>query len=240
MISNEAFQVFVDAIHHANDEVGLAAAASRMTEAIGFRWFAYLSLGGQRPALLSTYPASWTDHYFANAFDEIDPVVSASRDEIAPFFWGALDAVKPADREQSRLFDDASSLGIRSGITVPFKGPEGRFAAFTLSSDEASPAQINGAEELTTFVQLCGLQFHNVLATRITRFMPEHRVWRLTGRQRLCLAASAEGRSAKQTARVVGLTPRTVEHHLEEAKKRLEAETLPHAVALAVRKGLIS
>lgn len=240
MISSELFQAFVDDIHGASDELGLTAAASRMTEAIGFRWFAYLSLGGQRPALLSTFPASWTDHYFANAFDEVDPVVTASRDEIAPFFWGALDAVRPNDPEQSRLFDDASSLGIRSGITVPLKGPEGRFAAFTLSTDETSPAHMGGAAELKTFVQLCGLQFHNVLSTRVPRFMPEHRVWRLTGRQRLCLAASAEGHSAKQTARVVGLTPRTVEHHLEEAKKRLEAESLPHAVALAVRKGLIS
>ena len=42
------------------------------------------------------------------AFDAVHPVVGASRAERVPFFWGILDAVRPIDPLQSRLFHDAS------------------------------------------------------------------------------------------------------------------------------------
>lgn len=70
--------------------------------------------------------------------------------------------------------------------------------------------------------------------------MPEHRKRKLTPRQQACLLAAAEGQSAKQAARSIDLTPRTVQHHHEEAKRRLGAQSLTHAVALALREGMIS
>ncbi|MBL7406055.1 helix-turn-helix domain-containing protein, partial [Escherichia coli] len=58
--------------------------------------------------------------------------------------------------------------------------------------------------------------------------------------QRACLLAAAEGQSAKQAARSIDLTPRTVQHHHEEARRRLGARSLTHAVALALRDGMIT
>lgn len=55
----------VSVARHASDEVVIASAVNRFAEAVGFRWFTYLSLGGKRPEAMSTYPAVWSDHYFA-------------------------------------------------------------------------------------------------------------------------------------------------------------------------------
>jgi DNA-binding CsgD family transcriptional regulator len=240
MVQSRIWQEFIDATYDARDEVTIAHATHRLTNALGFRWFAYMSLGASRPALMSTYPSTWTDHYLANRFDQIDPVIVATRKETSPFFWGrSTHQIRPTAAEAIRLFDDAASFGIKSGITVPFRGPKGHIASLTLTTDERSLSLERHAEEIMSFVQVCGLQLHNHLSSRAPRFMPPHRSRILSKRQRLCLAASANGQSAKEIARIVGLTPRTVEFHLEEAKRRLNAETLPHAVALAVKQGLI-
>ncbi len=240
MTGNDLVQEFMDAVHTASEEVAFAGAASRLSDALGFRWFTYLIVGDGKPDVISTYPAIWSDHYLSSGYAQVDPVVAASRRQTIPFFWGALDGARPSDADGLRLFDDAASFGIVSGLTVPLRGPKGRTALFTLSTDEVSPALLRRAEELKTYVQVCGLHLHNQLAARVPRFMPEHRKLALTPRQRACLSAAAEGQSAKQAARAIDLTPRTVQHHHEEAKRRLGAQSLTHAVALALREGMIS
>ncbi len=42
-----AFQEFADAIQTADDEVSFERIAERVTRQLGFRWFAYLSIGVQ-------------------------------------------------------------------------------------------------------------------------------------------------------------------------------------------------
>ena len=236
-----ACQNFVDALDQATGEVDYARAANRLAEVLGFRWFTYLSLAdtGAAPEAMSTYPAVWSEHYFANSYEHIDPVIAVSRMASEPFFWGGLDP-NPADAPQDgRLFEDAASFGITSGLTIPLRGPKGRTALFTLSTDESSKALLEQALGIKVTAQLCALHLHNQLSSRIGRFMPSHHSRRLTNRQRACLAAAADGQSAKQAARLIGLTPRTVQHHVDEAKRRLDAVSLAHAVALAIKGGLL-
>jgi hypothetical protein len=59
-----SFQEFRDAIQTADDEIGFARIARRITERFGFRWFAYLGLSDDTRTLISSYPKSWTDRYF--------------------------------------------------------------------------------------------------------------------------------------------------------------------------------
>lgn len=123
MTGTDVVQEFMDAVHTASEEVAFAVAASQLTDALGFRWFTYLSVGDGKPDAISTYPAIWSDHYLRNSYEQVDPVVAASRQQPGPFFWGELDSARPADAAAVRLFDDAASFGIVSGLTVPFRGP---------------------------------------------------------------------------------------------------------------------
>jgi LuxR family transcriptional regulator, activator of conjugal transfer of Ti plasmids len=91
MTATHVVQEFMDAVHTASDEIAFAGAASRLGEALGFRWLTYLSVDAGRPDVISTYPAIWSDHYLSSGYDQVDPVVAASRRQTIPFFWGALD-----------------------------------------------------------------------------------------------------------------------------------------------------
>jgi PAS domain S-box-containing protein len=63
---------------------------------------------------------------------------------------------------------------------------------------------------------------------------------RLTPRQRQVLQLAAEGRSTREVARLLAVSPATVKTHLHHIYANLEAQDRASAVATALRLGLIS
>ena len=61
----------------------------------------------------------------------------------------------------------------------------------------------------------------------------------LTRRQRDVLSAAAQGLTAQEIAVRMGLGYNTVKHHIVAARAALGAHSTAHAVALAIRTGLI-
>jgi DNA-binding NarL/FixJ family response regulator len=62
---------------------------------------------------------------------------------------------------------------------------------------------------------------------------------KLTERQKQILCLAASGMLAKECAYALGITVRTVEAHRVQAVLLLGAKNLTHAVAIAIRQGLI-
>jgi DNA-binding CsgD family transcriptional regulator len=61
----------------------------------------------------------------------------------------------------------------------------------------------------------------------------------LTDRQKEILSLAASGMLAKECAHLLGLAVRTVEAHRVKAVTLLGAKNTTHAVAIAIRKGII-
>ncbi len=61
----------------------------------------------------------------------------------------------------------------------------------------------------------------------------------LSERQREILQMIADGMSTKQAARALGITQKTVHNHLNATYRRLDTQSLTHAVLSAVRLGII-
>jgi len=61
----------------------------------------------------------------------------------------------------------------------------------------------------------------------------------LSERQREILQMIADGMSTKQVARDLGITQKTVHNHLNAIYRRLDTQSLTHAVLSAVRLGII-
>lgn len=235
-----SFQEYTDAIQTADDETGFALVARRITEHLGFRWFAYLRLSDDAQTLISSYPRSWTDRYFRLGYQQIDPVVRRARDESGLFSWGRGTPDVTGNREQRRFFDEAMTFGIRSGVTVPIRGGFGRVAAFTMASDESTASVerlLSGRRDL---YQLVGLYFHVHVTAKVRTIenRPEARGL-LTQRERQCLAWAARGKTVADTAILVGIASRTVVFHLEKARRKLNASSIAQCVGEAMRRGML-
>lgn len=65
------------------------------------------------------------------------------------------------------------------------------------------------------------------------------RPFTLTKRQTECLTWAAKGHSLAMIARELVVEYRTVRTHLQQARRRLGAFNTTHAVAIAIREGLV-
>lgn len=61
----------------------------------------------------------------------------------------------------------------------------------------------------------------------------------LSTRQRQVLTCAANGFTSKQTAQVLGISTATVRVHMEAARRRLNARSIAHAVAISMGADLI-
>lgn len=239
MSIERSFQEFVDAIQTANDDDSFERVATRVTQRLGFRWFAYLRIVEDAPKLISSYPKTWTSRYFDLHYEQLDPVVRRARLEHDVFSWGS-GAPKPAGtREQRKFLEEATSFGIESGITVPIRGGFGRTAAFTLATDDRAMRPEQLIAKSKDVVQLVGLYFHTHVAARLGAVCDQDAGEGLTQRERQCLAWAARGKTVADTAILVGIAPRTVVFHLENARRKLEATSIAQCVAEALRRRLL-
>lgn len=64
------------------------------------------------------------------------------------------------------------------------------------------------------------------------------RLWRLTPREAEVLCLVAQGKRNGEIGHLLGVSPRTVQKHLEHIYEKLEVETRTTAVLLVLAKGL--
>lgn len=231
----------VDCLHAAHTEDDFRRVAERAAHALGFRWFAYFGQRANGPILISSYPKSWTSHYFREGYHNIDPVLQEPRNTSRVFLWDGREARSAKSAKERRLFDDALSFKIRTGLTIRIPSSQNRFAAFTLAVDERSLRLDRFVESSQDMLQAVGLTYHaHVSAAGIGR-TPRYaqQVCTLTQRERQCLGWISEGKTMQDIAQLLGVSSSGVKFHLDNARRNLAALTLPHAVALALRQGLL-
>jgi LuxR family transcriptional activator of conjugal transfer of Ti plasmids len=235
------FQEFVDALHTASDAEAFERVAARLAQALGFSRFAYLRLAGDTPLLISSYPQSWTSRYFHLRYQLLDPVVLRAKVERDLFSWGGVAHQPTGSRAQRQFFDEATTFGIRSGITVPIRGAFGRVAAFTLATGEDQIDLDRLAGEWRDIIYQVGMYFHAHVAARLdAAFVAQQSTEELSQRERQCLAWTAQGKTVAEIAVLVAIAPRTVVFHLENARRKLGAVSIAQCVAIALRRGLLS
>src|SRR5258707_14492221 len=161
-----SFQEFVDAIQTARDDDDFERVATRVTQRLGFRWFAYLRIMEDAPKLISSYPKSWTSRYFDLHYEQLDPVVRRARLEHDLFSWGSGASTPAGTRGQRKFFEKTTTFGIESGITLPIKGGFGRMAAFTLATDDRAMRPERLVAQPKDVAHLGGLYFQTHAARR--------------------------------------------------------------------------
>ena len=68
----------------------------------------------------------------------------------------------------------------------------------------------------------------------------DHRMPELSSRQQEVVKHIAQGRTVKEIARIMGLSPRTVDTYRERLMEKLQANTMAEVVRYAVRAGLVN
>jgi LuxR family quorum-sensing system transcriptional regulator CciR len=177
------------------------------------------------------YPAPWVQHYQKNRYALIDPVHRTAFTQTAPYRWGDITDL---NRPEQRVLDEALDAGLANGISVPIHEPMGRIFLVNLSG----PASVLNGEHGRRLAYLIGTQFHFEFERLAKQQFTTPR--RLTPRQCECLTWVARGKSSWETGKLLGISPHTVDYHVDTAMKILNVNSRTSAAVQAMALGLIN
>ncbi len=233
------------------DSVSIQTFFMEQIEPLGFRDFAYHviqtpdidKVGLKQSVGISSYADDWTRHYISSGYVNDDPVIAKVYEERTPFIWSDSIQFDDLSRKQRKLLDDACGLGITNGLTVPLVSRVGEIASLSLIPGKL-PVEEMRSPEMMNLIHLLARYLHEhasriVIEERLTN-SSKRRKSLLSPRESETLTWVARGKSTWDIAKILEISEKSVEFHLDSVKRKLQATNRTQAVVKAIVLGLIT
>lgn len=119
-------------------ETNLKAALAFLATQLGFDGYAYHNVRPHQSFAISKYQHEWQSLYLENNYQAIDPIVMRAKSLRGTFVWSGQEGKSHLTKEQRAFYAHADDFGIRSGVTIPIRTPNGHVSMFTLVSGRIS------------------------------------------------------------------------------------------------------
>lgn len=239
---SRSFIAFADNIVRTLRKLGTQGELATLSEAIardmGFRHYALVhhdDLRQPRPDRvdIKDYPSAVAERLIAQRRYRRDPVIRGCIFAEGAFVWSDLDQIIRLDRRDRDSFQIGAREGLNEGITVPYV----RLGDCMGSVTFAGMKHPESVHRYLGIAQMIGI-FAFQAARRLIGHSPAiSDAPRLHPRPRDCVMLAGRGLSNKEIARVLALTPRTVDGYLTEARRLFEAHDRTELVVSAVLAG---
>lgn len=182
--------------------------------------------------VLQRFPKGWAERYNQRAYVFRDPIVERLHQDHEPFYWKAAYDSSRSASNVSLIRGESAEFGLRGGFVVPIVLLDGSTAAVSFGGADIdlSPSD----ESVLSFVA------NYVMGQLLQRRWSSQRARSyVSAREYDCLLWAAEGKTDWEISVILGISNSTVTKHILSARRKLGATTKPHAVALAMRDGII-
>jgi LuxR family quorum-sensing system transcriptional regulator CciR len=231
-------QNFVVNAKSLSDMAGLRAAIETSCRELGFHYFAivhHIRFG--RPSRdkvrLSNYPVEWLARLREHE-NFREPVLRAAERTSTGFLWSRLQEHVELGEQEWRYMARAADHGLAEGFTVPNHIPGEAFGSCHFAVRKASDLPSNNlpaAQALGSFAFEKARQLLEANAQSSEEYvLPAP----LTERQRDCLLFAARGKSDSVIAELLDIRPKTVNEHIEAAKRRYSVATRTQLIVRAL------
>ena len=185
----------------------------------------------------SNYSSEWRTRYDSNGFAYVDPTVGHCVSSTLPLVWAPSTFVSGAP---GALYEEASSHGIRSGVTLPVHGPQGELGMISFASDARPDAPF--ARSLMEVLPALSLirDYAFASSAQLREARPEPEVPRLTPRELEVLQWVMAGKSSWEIARITNCSEATINFHLANVRQKFGVNTRQQAVVKAIALGMIT
>lgn len=218
---------------------------SALSELAGFDLFQYGAIIPRACAdplviIIGRYPPEWLNHYLAQGYLGIDPIVTHCCNNMVAIDW---EQTKPLEKECAttrKFMAESRDFGLKSGVSFPVHSPDGVIAILSLASSHKEHGQVKSfIDKSIPFVHQAAFHLHEAVRRIIDTAAIHHSEITLTAREKDCLHWTADGKTSWETAKILGVSERTVKFHLQNACVKLNAVNRTQAIARAVCLGLI-
>ena len=159
---------------------------------------------------------------------QASPVFRHCKDALQPFFWYDT----PHEPYDAERFKRAREDGVPEALVVPVPGPKGAIGVGWFGSATNSRSELH--KHRFTIQVICIAGFYRLKDLVAPPEEPTQS--RLSKREREILVIVAKGMSSEEIGDMLHLSDRTVDWHIEQAMKRLDAKNRVQAVVLAMQK----
>jgi len=239
---DKSFVDLLDALDRARSQDECWRIGSGWLAASGVEWCMYTYTeerwepGGQQRIRYCSLPQVWDAHYKAKAFFRVDPAIPHCAQAVTPMLTGIEPPPRRA-RSAWRLWEDAQSGGFGGGIAIPLRLPGSQLGGFSLVTSMIGPEFLQWHKVHGRWATLAAHAIDQCVLTFAKSSAPPPR---LSSRERECLTWLAIGLRHDRIAEKLGISRPTVELHLANARRKLNARTREQALARAVALGLLS
>ena len=223
---------------------------------LGYAGFGYLDLRWLPPAdtpypfCIATVHADFTANYIRENFASYDPVVARAAVTNTPFAWSDCPEFQVRGRPRRglknnarRVIEVAYDFGYMEGLIIPSHAVDemGEPVSALMSLFwSGSPKSFGTPETMPRWLRLAVLSYHErMIELRGLASSESHSRPSFTDRERECLSWACRGKTGGETATILGIGERTVEFHLQNVMRKLGVHSKAHAIAVAIRRGLI-
>lgn len=170
------------------------------------------------------------------------PVYLACRTAYLPFVWHADQYQQTArtrsDAAKNKSLDFVRTYGVLGGICVPIHAPRGRVGCLHFIDRRGIDLEQCLATHRSALI-IAATYLMNRCVARSTPANADVAISHLTQREVDCVTLAGRGLTDKEIARKLGLGPGTARFHVDNAIKKLKAQTRIQGVAKAAQLGLI-
>jgi LuxR family quorum sensing-dependent transcriptional regulator len=229
-------QTFISGLRNISEAEVLASTFACLLHRFGCKYFVISAIPDDVVSLkellvLHNVPESWVNEYLTNDYVDIDPIVKRCLVSREPFYWS--DAEASASAEARQMMRRAEEFGLINGICFPIHNINGFEAGVSVSGSLApltrSDVRNLYLASIMTFNALRGIRSDHTL-----------RFEEISMREAEVLTWCALGKTSKEIAYILFISENTVNVHIKNAIHKLSAKNKTEAVAIAVRKRIIS
>ena len=183
--------------------------------------------------VLDHWPRAWAQRYFAHGYIFRDPTIHGVTTSASPFLWCELEPLYRENPASRRVMDEAGDFKLKCGFTVPLVTLEGDIAGFSLAGERLEISDV----ERGMLTLLATYALGRSILLREAALRP---AVSLSPREAETLQWAAEGKSEWEIGERMGISEHGVDKHMRSARMKLGTTSRTHAVAEAIRQGLIN
>jgi DNA-binding CsgD family transcriptional regulator len=198
--------------------------------------FAHLSRKADVAVLAADCPDGYAGMYFSRKYHLIDPILRQTLIARQPFTWDPIASDGKRSANEKEFFNECKDIGVHGGVTMPFHNPDGSTHVMSVSLRDGpipDPRRVPFVYALAaqTWVRYSALQAEGI-------DVGEKQI-RLTARERECLSWAKDGKTNWEISQIISVAERTVEFHIGNAMRKLNAGNRITAIVIAIQEGFI-
>ncbi|MDI3275032.1 LuxR family transcriptional regulator [Pseudomonas sp. AL03] len=207
---------------------------------IGFKFFAFsttyqIKTDEFKTVQLNYYPTDWNIEYEQKNFGAIDPVLAHCNHSRLPVLWS-----EELFSKTPWIWDALEQRGLQHGWSQSFHDEENGHCSILSLARSHCPITAFELYENLGFSMFIGHHLHTLIAQTLPKKAVKPSAPHLTPREIDVLKLAAVGKTAYESARILNLSARTVNFHVQSAILKLGVNNKISAVLAATKCGSLN